>query len=221
MKVIAFHTGGRYVEEAALLKASLDRVKMDYFITEFNPVKDWDRAVAMKPRYIADCLKRFKEPLLMVDVDAFFHSNCDAYFDGIQSDFGVHYFQGPKGGYDQTRNDNHLLSGTTYWNNTPCARLLLAAWQLRNEEKQAKGNWEGGGQANLAEVLAEELVAGLKTHLLPGRFCWVFDKSWAYPKGCVPVIEHLIASRENRGMSVGTINESRQQRILELKEVVR
>jgi len=221
MKVIAFHTGGRYEEEAELLGASLDRLCIDYHIAKIEGFKgDWDRAVALKPVFIAECRNAFKGPLVSVDVDCFFHEDPSDYFDSLKCDFSAHWFQGPSGGYDRERNDNWLLSGTMYWGDTLRARKLLRAWIHENNRKQALGDWKGGGQANLYDVLKMNKIDGLRVLRLPGRYCYVFDKPWAYPKGCVPVIEHLIASRENRGASKGKVCAKRSKRIEELWRLV-
>ena len=217
MKVVAFHTGGPYQKEANLLECSLRSCNIDYYIKKIPITCDWDRAVSLKPAFILECRKKFEGPLLFVDVDAVFHSNPSEYFDSLNCDFAAHWFQGPSSGYDRSRNDNYFLSGTMFWADSLNARLLLDAWLSLNKQKQALGIWEGGGQANLNAVIEASVVNGLRIVKLPGRYCYVFDKSWAYPEGEQVIIELLIASRENRGPSKGKVNLLRRKRIAVLR----
>jgi hypothetical protein len=224
MKVVAFHTGGPYREEADRLKKSLLKVGMDNFLIQEIPLNcDWHHAVSMKPIFLNEVRNRYPGGLLYIDVDAVVHENCSEYFDSLEGtcDFAAHWFQGPSGGYDRKRNDNHFLSGTMYFADTMEARLLLKAWIVVNKGQQIQGNWKGGGQANLAGLLERRAVSNLRIHKLPGRYCYVFDKSWAYPENEPRIIEHLIASRENKDQSKGKINDPRRRRISEIEEVMK
>lgn len=214
MKVVAFHTGGTYHKEARLLARSLHLLKIPYVIEEFAPVRDWDDGVAMKCSFLKEMRARWAGPILYVDVDAVFHRDPSQYFDSIKEDFGAHWFQGPAFGYDRHRNDNWFLSGTLFLNDTPGARKLLDAWHAENLSRMEKGDRTGLGQASLRDVV--EKGGDWTIRRLPGEYCYVFDKPWAYPPGTKPVIEHLIASRENRGRSKGKIHRGRRERITQL-----
>jgi len=221
MKVIGFYTNDAYRKEYKRLKKSLDRFNIDYYIQHIPYEGDWNRSVAVKPIFVKGCRNMFRGGLLYVDVDAVFHEDCSEYFDNLDCDFAAHWFQGPKGGYRKDKNDNHFLSGTMYFADSRNARLLLYAWIHRNKMKQEEGNWQGGGQANLKEILDGEWVVDLEIVRLPGRYCYVFDKGFGYPEDEPKIIEHLIASRENRDKSKGKINKARQERIKELDEVLK
>jgi len=220
--VVSFFTGEPYRQEAARLERSLQAVQMPYYLREI-PLRceNWHRAVSLKPAYLHQCWHSLHTPLLYVDVDAVVHQNCEDYFNGLDCDFAAHWFQGPSGGYNRNRNDNWFLSGTMFFNTTPKANELLIAWLQVNKKKQTQGIWEGGGQANLAQVLLEKRVKDLRVHRLPGRYCYVFDKPWAYPEGEPRIIEHLIASRENKDSSKGKINSARRERIREIDQAKR
>lgn len=222
MIVIGYHTGGAYKKEAKLLQASLAAHGIEHRIAHVKGLGevDWHRGVALKAIVIQHFRKELRGPLLYVDVDAVFHSDPSPYFDTLAGsvDFAAHWFQGPSGGYDRSRNDNQFLSGTLFFNDTHNARLLLAAWVHRNKIMRQVGIWEGCGQASLRDVLDEGLVPDLQVEKLSGRYCYVFDKPWAYPKDEPCIIEHLIASRENRDHSKGKTNAPRQARIAELRE---
>ncbi len=158
--------------------------------------------------------------MLWVDADAIVWENCDRYFESLceGADFGAHWFQGPAGGYDFTRNDNRLLSGTLWFNDTPAAKALLSAWVDLNSTLSANGIREGGGQKNLWYLTT--CMKDLRIARLPGRYCYVFDKPEAYPDGEPRIIEHTLASRENRGDSKGKVNANRQARLRQIDEAL-
>ena len=205
MRVVGFYTkDSPYEAEASRLAASLRACEMPYSIRRVDAASDWYEATLRKPFVIRELREDFSGPLLYNDVDAVFHENCESYFDGIDADFACHYFQ-----------DTRLLSGTMWFADNDNARRLLDAWCAMNTMLKEYGCREGGGQKNLWYVTT--CMPWLKIHRMPGRYCYVFDKSWAYPVGEPRVIEHLIASRENRGESRGRENASRRARIAQLE----
>lgn len=222
--VVAFYTDG-YAEDAALLEASLERAGMSYYMSHLLDEGDWDENTAQKPIFISAMRELLDGPILYVDADAFVHENCEAYFDELGErgvDFGAHWFRGPAFGHDRSEVREEgwwMLSGTLLFGDTDAARRLLDAWIERNEEKRAAGDRTGGGQKNLQEIVPE-MDSETKIERLPGRYCYVFDKPWAYPEDEPRVIEHTIASRENRGESAGKVNAARRERVAELREIV-
>ncbi len=230
MIVVAFYTSGSsYEREAELLVASLDRVGLEHHVQPVMLGGDWYTATAYKASFLRWARSRFRGSLLYVDVDAFVHEDCSAYFDGLDADFGAHWFAGPAKGWDRSdvcsclfeghecSRPHRMLSGTLFLGDTRGCRRLLDAWVDLNTSETLQGRREGGGQKNLWRVL-QDLGEDLHTVELPGRYCYVFDKPWAYPFGERPVIEHTIASRENRGRS--THNWARRARIAELMGLV-
>lgn len=206
MLVIAYYTADMaYRAEVERLRASLNHVGMSSRILAIPRCGDWDDAVAYKPIFVRGMRNKHSGPLLYIDVDAVVHKNCERYFDNLIGDFGVHWFEGKR-----------LLSGTMWFGDTDNARRLLDVWCARNEEKRARGDRTGGGQRNLWEVINEGMVPGLNMIRLPGRYCYVFRKPEAYPEGEPRIIEHLLASRENRGVSLGNVDPVRRERIAEL-----
>lgn len=228
-----FSYGTPYEEEAKILRASLDRLKMPHVITGFPDRGTWYQNTAAKAELIRDARRTLKGPLLYVDVDAFVHVNPTAWLARVVADnydLGVHMFAGPaKGrgrskvcrcvrrGYGTCTQEHRLLSGTLFLGDTEGARKLCDAWVARNEELRAQGIVEGGGQKNLWYVTTQ--MPELRIYRLPGRFCIVGDKLWAYPANEPIWIEHTIASRENRDVR-GRFNAWRRRRITELRGVV-
>lgn len=231
MRVISFYTegdGGSYGEEGDILVASLDRFGIAYHIENREAWGDWYDHTAFKAEFIRAMRKKYDGPLLWIDADAVLHSDPTAYFQGLANqgyDFGVHFFRGPGKGHDRTQVRERgwrLLSGTTFWGDTPRARKLLDAWVDLNETLRRSGIREGGGQKNLWYLTT--CFKRLRVKRIPGRYCFVHDKPWAYPENEPRIIEHTIASRAHRPVSQDKplkerrYNESREKRIKELRE---
>lgn len=204
-----YSEGTPYEAEAELLRASLDAVGMAYEIRGFADRGDWYANTRMKAEMIRAFRHDLAGPLLYVDVDAFVHRDCSLYFDGLARDgydYGAHWFAGPAKGMNRAkvRRDRRghlvgwwMLSGTLFWGDTPGARRLLDAWVAMNDTLAAYGAPQGGGQKNLWFLVTAHFK-NLKVCKLPGRYCYVFDKPWAYPEGEPRVIEHTLASRDHR-----------------------
>ena len=225
MIVVSYYTDtGSYAEEARLLQASLDRVGMESLIKETKNRGDWYANTAYKSRFIQEMRKNHDGPILYVDVDAFMHEDCTDYFDGLAEqgvDFAAHWFRGPAKGHRQSEVRDEgwwLLSGTLFIGDTDMARHLLDTWCILNDILRAQHVPEGGGQKNLWFLTT--CMDDLEIVRLPGRYCYVFDKAWAYPEDEPCTIEHTIASRDHRG---GTHRKTRtrKHRITQLKKSVK
>lgn len=225
MMVISYFTdNGTYREEYRLLEASLQRAGMPHDGRVEKDRGDWYANTRYKPRFIQTMRKTHDGPLLYIDADAFVHENCEAYFDGLAErgvDFGAHWFQGPAKGHrrSEVRAEGWwMLSGTMFFGDTVEARRLIDTWCYLNDILfQQGGVAEGGGQKNLWFLTT--CMTDLVIERLPGRYCYVFDKPWAYPKDEPYVIEHTIASRDHRS---GTRRKTRTRgrRIAQLKEAI-
>lgn len=204
MRVVAFYTRNTaYENEAALLRGSLDRAGMEHHMVPVPDRGSWDDNTRRKAHFLRETRQLLSGPLLYLDVDAFVHTDCAAYFDRLGEqgyDFGAHYFAGPAKGYDRSkiRPDGwRLLSGTLFLGDTIPCRNLLEVWCRLNDACQGVGWGSGGGQRNLWALVTSQ-ARWLKVARLPGRYCYVFDKAWAYPEAEPCIIEHTMASRANR-----------------------
>jgi hypothetical protein len=207
MKVISFYTkggGSSYEREAQILIESLDRFGIPHEIEALQAWGDWYDHTAHKAEFIREKRDRLRGPLLWIDTDAVVHEDIRSYFEELGDfgvDFGAHYFRGPGKGHDRTQvraEGWRLLSGTTFWGDTDKAMSLLRTWCGLNKRLQSEGCRQGGGQKNLWYLTTVMKKEGLKIARLPGSYCWVFDKPWAYAKDERPIIEHTIASRDHR-----------------------
>lgn len=220
MLVVAYFSEGTpYEREADLLRASLERVGMPHRI---DPVPDrggWYANTAYKAEFLGAVREEESGPLLYLDVDAVVHASCECYFDRLGTrgiDFGAHWFRGPARkptGREVTREMPRMLSGTLFLGDTAGCRALLSNWRALNELWRSRGIVQGGGQKNLWFTLT--CMPGLRTERLSGRYCRVFDKPWAYDPNEPVVIEHTIASRDNRGPKRN--GSSRVARLIELR----
>jgi len=225
LTVAYYSTGNTYEFEADLLRCSLDRYGMAHNIVPIPDGGDWYANTAHKARFLYEQRMDHRGPLLYIDVDAFVHENVDAYFErlGRQGyDFGAHWFRGPAKGYDWSKMRSEgwwMLSGTLFFGDTQGARDLLALWCRVNRLFRRSGVMEGGGQKNLWYLVT--CMTGLKVMKLPGRYCYVFDKSKAYPPDERRIIEHTIASRDNRDKETKTqLHPGRGARMEELRRMV-
>jgi hypothetical protein len=231
--VVAYYSlGTPYEHEARLLQASLERVGMRHRIKGYPDRGDWYANTAFKPEAIREARNAVGGPMLYIDVDAYVHRDCESYFENLGTqgvDFGVHWFAGPAKGHrrhdvcrcvsGQPCNRPHrLLSGTLFFGDTRGARRLLDDWIAFNRVFRERGLTQGGGQKNLWYLTT--CIEGITTADLPGRYCYVFDKKWAYPLSEQPIIEHTIASRDNRSGSRAR-NAARTSRKAELMRLLR
>ena len=212
MKIVAFHTDDiNYNIERSRFERSLIAANMDYEIRVFPAQESWDDAVALKADFLLDRRLKLKGPMVYIDVDAVVHENCAEYFDNLDCDFAAFWLE-----------DKRFLSGTMYFADTDNAEILIRKWCDRNDTKRRHGDKTGGGQRNLWEVLDENLVPDLRQVRLPIEYCYSFRIRERFPamipKGFVPLIEHTIASRENRGPSKGQVDKKRRARIKELEQ---
>ena len=227
--VVAYFTAGTaYEREVVLLTRSLERAGMAHRVESIRDRGSWDANTAEKVHVISRAREEIAGPLLYVDADAFVHENCEGYFDALTCDFAAHWFAGPAKGH--VRSDvcgcvaggvctkpHRFLSGTMYFGDTDGARHLLRCWADLNEFRQRMGHLDGGGQRNLWATL-ETIGHELDFVKMPGRYCYVFDKPWAYPTDEPCIIEHTIASRENPGRV--TTDMGRRHRIRQLRKLV-
>jgi len=226
LTVAYFSIGTPYEAEAELLRSSLDRVGMAHEIVGVADRGGWYANTAHKANFLRKRRIAHQGPLLYVDVDAFVHQNCERYFEDLQTrgyDFGAHWFRGPSKGHDRTKvqaEGHRMLSGTLFLGDTPGCQKLLDLWCNLNALFRRYGAVQGGGQKNLWYLTT--CLKDLRIAKLPGRYCYVFDKPWAYDPHEPRIIEHTIGSRQHRPQAgepdaiCTRENPKRCQRITEL-----
>jgi hypothetical protein len=221
MRVIAcYSVDTPYEKEAQLLSRSLDRVQMEYDVIGFPDGGDWYENTYRKACFIAEQREQQQGPLLYIDVDAFVHENCEAFFTMLADegyDAGFYFMNFPlPGTRDPSPTGWRLLSGTIFLNDTAGARAICQNWRVLNDALRSCGLREGAGQKNLWFLLTT--MKDLRIAQLPGRFCYVWARRDWYPADEPCILEHTIASRENRAGA--SVNDERRARIAELEGMV-
>ena len=182
MKTVGYYTKDPLYESCyRLLLRSLEKHGLEYDYEAIEP-SDWQAAISLKPRIIQAMLKKYKEPVLYLDVDAFVHTNYVDFFEGLDCDLSVYYLRKKHGAKE-------LLSGTLYFNYSDKTLELVERW-IDEVEKNP--------HLNDQECLAIALNlygSRLKIEPLPLAYIYIFDREYK-EHDVVPVIEHLQASRE-------------------------
>ena len=193
--IVAFHTPDEvYRAEAERLKASLDRLGLEYRFFEVEPEKNWVRTTLLKPMWMSQARDEMDGPLLYIDVDAFVHEDPWPYLNQYSGDLAAVYNRG-------------ILNSATIWiNDTPGARELLKRWVDQSDTRretdsgQLQQTGEDSDQTVLRSIVDQAEQSGDTTvsfQRLPDNLAHIFDA--AKPEWLVgPVlIEQLQASRES------------------------
>lgn len=70
-KIISFYTNDwEYPAHANRLKEECELLGLDYCIEERPSTTDYIKNTAIKPFFIRDCIEKFKQPVIWIDVDA-------------------------------------------------------------------------------------------------------------------------------------------------------
>jgi hypothetical protein len=180
--IVAFHTADSfYANEAARMVASAERLGLTVHTTAIESAGTWVRNAALKPTFLLEARRKFRGPLLYVDVDAVFHRDPWPVLAGYDCDVAVY------------REGDRLISATILLNDTPATLRLLEVWKERCDSNP--DIWD---QVVLQEILDQDQT--LRTPLykvkeLSASFCWIFDRL-SNPKGETVYIEQLQASRQ-------------------------
>lgn len=184
LTIFGFHTDDKlYKKHAEILSLSAKKFSIKVDFTEISQ-DDWQKIIALKPSFIAQMRRKLKGPILYVDADAIILQDIRPFFNSIKEDIAVHYI-----------NDERLLSGTIFINDTPNAHVLVDEW-----EKRMLANPNIWDQIILERLLAEWIPEGkVSVSKLPPNYTFIFDTSIkAYGPSVEPMIEHLQASRDMR-----------------------
>jgi hypothetical protein len=173
--VIAYYTADTpYREEARMLEATLDALRLPYMIRAYPSRGSWELNCGIKPEFIGDMQRLHPaKDLLYVDVDARFHSVPEFPWPG---DVGRRVFRGAE-----------TLSGTLYFRATAGARRAVELW--RQEQERFPVRWD---QVSLACALAYD-PAPCSVFDLPVNYVRIFGLDAGEPGD--PVIMHYQASR--------------------------
>ena len=192
MIVIAYYTSGNYkkVAESHLIP-SLKWWKLKYDIQEVPEFANWQEATGYKSKFILEMLKKHKEPVCYIDVDAYVLRYPELLFN-IPEEYDLAY---------------HNLDRFLQWNITSPHRYELVSGTLflRYNEKviQLLELWQANVQKEIFTM--EQLVLqrimtkphDYKVFPLPAEYCTILIHDNTIPKYVKePVILHCQASRK-------------------------
>ena len=188
--VCCYYTTDAYIIEAARLRDSVDRLKLEAKFTPISNLASWSHAVMFKPEFIQTSLINARgRNVLYVDADAEFKGVPDwSIFNGV--DMSWHLFQ-------RTRNhSNENLTGTMFFRNSVDVITFLNAWRMRTRDYAWSSTPE---QESLKDEWADrKWKERLIFRDLPPELVFIFDDfKERYPK-VEPVILHHQASRRLR-----------------------
>ncbi|HDP36856.1 MAG TPA: hypothetical protein ENN27_03160 [Candidatus Atribacteria bacterium] len=172
--IVAYYTKNTgYEDEIKKLITSLEKFNLPYDIKTIDNLGNWQKNTQYKAEFCKRMLEKHQRPIVYLDADARVEQNPEL-FEKLDCDIAVHY-----------RNDEELLSGTLYLNNTYATKMLIDEWI--KEIKKTPDIWE---QKVLDRVIRK---SNIKIEKLPPTYCQIFDSMAGAGK---PVISQHQASRK-------------------------
>ena len=164
-----------------LLEKSFNKRGLSYDYKAIEP-SDWQSVISLKPKIILSMLKKYKEPVLYLDADAFVHANYAEFFESLDCDLSVYYLMKKNG-------EEELLSGTLYFDYSVKTIELVERWIEEVDKNPALNDQE------CLAITLKMYGSHLKIEPLPLAYIYIFDREYKGQQ-VIPVIEHLQASRE-------------------------
>ena len=196
VKIVSYYTRGTpYEQEAASLREACLRVGADYNIEPLDSLGRWDRNCCLKPLFLLEQLRRWKQPILWVDSDAMILQKPQL---ALQCDLAVHI--------DPDLPWGHLAkvnTGTIYIAPTKNAEALIEEWHACCErclnDPDFPEVWD--------QMCLQLLLPRKGVEPLPMGYCGVFDceRDLALPE---IFILQTQASRAYKKIINGTLTSS-------------
>ncbi len=162
--IISFYTKDTiYEKEIEDLKASLEVLKLPYYIEGRLDLGSWEKNCCQKPLFILECLKKFQKPLLWVDADAMIFQKPPFLFGDV--DLAI-YFE-----------DVHLKqvrTGTIYLAPTQQTLELITLWHETCQSKIERSEPLPFPDQHIFSTLLQ--TASLRVGSLPLEYTQIFDK---------------------------------------------
>ena len=186
--VIAYYTLGNHYEDLSEnLRKSCETFNIPHFLKAIPNLGSWEKNTHYKANFILECLERFSEDLVYVDVDAEFRRSPEI-FETLECDIAY-----------RTENfrwrRDEAMSGTIFLKNNEKVKAFIKEWISLNEsipaERMKPDTWE---QKHMQTTLRKN--RGLIYFNLPPEYTFIFDHTKRMYPGLSPVIEHFQASRK-------------------------
>lgn len=181
--IIAFYTENTpYEQEINLLRASLIKLKLNYFFKPYKNLSKWEFNCGMKPSFIRECMLRFNDKIIMyTDADSVLLREPD-YLNQFTEDIAVHHLGGKE-----------LLSGTLVFSVNKRTLAFIDNWVF--EQSCTPNEWD---QRVLERTLK---TTEMNVAELPLEYIQIFD---AKNQSKNPVVVHNQASRRFKNAVVVT-----------------
>ena len=144
-KLIGYYTEGDkqnfYVECFNKLEAQCKKYNFEYFFEKKPSFKNYTKNCKIKPKFILDCLTKFKEPLIFIDIDADLTGSVPAELYNLQNydiaisrtwndpdpneEIELNHFKNKK---SMSANDLMIRDGFLYVNNTIAGVNFIQDW---------------------------------------------------------------------------------------------
>ena len=157
-RLISFYSepenGNYYTKSAESLKLRCKKLGIDCYIEHRPTAGSWVKNTRQKSAFVRECLERFDEPLLWVDVDSLVHSKPD--LSGYQD---VDFAGGPIVGFQSEHLPHLLIMGIClFFNNTKGALWLARNWE---EVCNRQPNENFGDHRLISNILDQSLKTRL------------------------------------------------------------
>lgn len=197
MKYIAWYTPGVYEEHFKThLEPTLKKYDLDYDTIVLPNHKKWSKNVAQKPKAILEALKKHKQPIAVIDVDAKITAYPDL-FERIKVDkFDIAFHRLDwSTWYNRPRvRKLEILTGTMWFNYTEKVVAFLEEWSEATLKAQC------ADQVTI-EILLKGQWNDLRVCKLPLEYCYINSLPGGKPPYVEvkhPVVTHFQASRKAR-----------------------
>jgi hypothetical protein len=186
-----------YVKYADRLNKSLDKAgvwAVDRHVVAVQPAGDWIQNCAMKPGILLNAIEEYERSVIWIDADAVLHKHTPEFWEGLiarRIDVAAHL-------PNQRRHplcNSRLCSGTLFFNNTECAKEILADWSCECTEQPRSLDQEVLFNVIFQHHHRVGRSFDTSFECLPAEYCRIFD---LMPDVTKPCIEHFQASREMR-----------------------
>jgi hypothetical protein len=187
LTIAYFTKGNQYEKLSENLSQSCSQFRIPLHLKPIENLGTWEKNTHFKANFILDCLSKFNQNLVYVDVDAVFR-DYPILFETIDCDvaYRTENFRWRK---------NEALSGTIFLRNNDRTKTFVQKWIETNRiikaSKTDPDTWE---QRNMQRAL--EVCKDVKYENLPPEYTFIFDHSKRIYPEVIPVIEHFQASRK-------------------------
>jgi hypothetical protein len=157
-----------YTNEFKRLEKQLKKYKLEYDFTQIESLGSWQKNTQFKPVFLMGMFKKYKRPMVYLDVD----SDIKQYpiiFDYLDNyDFGVHYIDWEK--YKKANKTGFQLdSAVLYFANNAKTAELLTKWQATCEM------YPKIFDQKCLEIYLKDAHPKYKIYYLPAFYCKIYD----------------------------------------------